>query len=74
MAGQKQKRNAWGWHPRLFAWAIILALLVVFIAENFETVEVRLIVARTETRLAWALLLAAVLGFGAGLLLPRLHR
>jgi uncharacterized integral membrane protein len=58
----------------LIAWAIVLLLLVVFIAENFITVEVRFLFTKTETRLAYALLIAAALGFVAGYLLPRLRR
>lgn len=59
---------------RLLTGAVLLALLVLFVAENFSTVEVRLIVAKTETRLAWALLLAGVLGFVAGVIVPRIRR
>lgn len=59
---------------RLMVWAVALALLVLFVAENFIVVEVRLIFWRTSTRLAWALLIAAVLGFLTGWLLPRLRR
>ena len=59
---------------RLVLWAIALGLLVLFIAENFLTVEVRLIVARIETRLAWALIIAAVLGFLTGYFWPHGRR
>ncbi len=59
---------------QLVASAVVLALLVLFVAENFAVVEVRLIVWRMETRLAWALLVAGALGFAAGWLLPRLRR
>lgn len=58
---------------RLVAVAVLLGLLVLFVGENFAPVEVRLIVWRTETRLAWALLAAGGVGFLAGLLLPRLR-
>lgn len=51
-----------------------LILLVLFIAENFLTVEVRLILGRVETRLAWALIIAAVLGFLTGYFWPRGRR
>lgn len=59
---------------RLVLWAIALGLLVLFIAENFLTVEVRLIVGRVQTRLAWALIIAAVLGFLTGYFWPRGRR
>jgi uncharacterized integral membrane protein len=62
------------WTARLVALAVALALLVIFVAENFNIVEVRLLVVKTETRLAWALIIAGGLGFVAGLLLPRLRR
>ena len=56
---------------RLVLWAAALALLVLFIAENFLLVEIRLIVTRVETRLAWALIIAALLGFLVGYFWPR---
>lgn len=59
---------------RLILWAMALILLVLFIAENFLTVEVRLILGRVETRLAWALIIAAVLGFLTGYFWPRGRR
>ena len=71
---RSERHRGWAWTPRLVAWALALALLVLFVAENFEVVEVRLIVWRTEARLAWALLIAGALGFVLGLLLPRLRR
>ena len=54
--------------------ATVLVLLVLFIAENFVVVEVRIITRQVEIRLAWALLIAAGLGIVLGLLLPRLWR
>ncbi len=62
------------WRVRLIVFAIIVLVLVVFIAQNWETVEVRLIIGRTETRLAWALIVAALLGYAAGWLTPKLRR
>ncbi len=58
---------------KLLAVAIFLSLLVIFIAENFVSVEVRLIFVRVTTRLAWSLLLAGVLGFLAGFAAARLR-
>jgi uncharacterized integral membrane protein len=59
---------------RLIGVAVVLLLLVVFIAENFSVVEVRLFISRVETRLAWALLLAGALGFAGGWLAARVRR
>lgn len=67
---QKDGRN---WPALLIAWAVVLVVLVVFIAENFSTVEVRFLFTSTETRLAYALLASAALGFLAGYLLPRIR-
>ena len=62
------------WTPRLIIWAILLGLLVVFIVQNFEHVEVRMIAWDVDLRLAWAFLISGVVGFLLGLLLPRLRR
>jgi len=60
--------------PRLVVSAAVLVLLVFFVAENFEVVEVRLILWQSKLRLAWALLFAGALGFAAGWLLSWLRR
>jgi uncharacterized integral membrane protein len=52
----------------------VVILLIVFIVENWLTVEVRFLFAKTETRLAWALIVAALLGYAAGWLTPKLRR
>ncbi|MBI4301120.1 MAG: hypothetical protein HY664_00755 [Chloroflexi bacterium] len=62
------------WPARLWLFAIALGLLALFIAENFVSVEIRLLVIKVETRLAWGLLLAGLLGFVAGLIVPRLRK
>jgi len=59
------------WTLRLVTLATVLALLTVFVAENFVVVELRFVTHRAEVRLAWAVLVAAVIGILAGLLLPR---
>src|SRR5687767_1295571 len=58
--GRPERRLPTG---RLVLCAIALGLLVLFIAQNFLTVEIRFIVGRVQTRLAWALIIAAILGF-----------
>ena len=60
-----------GWILRLVALATALALVVLFVAENFVVVEIRLVTRQVEVRLAWAMLSASGLGLVAGLLLPR---
>ena len=52
----------------------LLVILIVFIVLNDEKVEVDLIVATAELRLAWALLIASAGGFIIGYILPRLRR
>ncbi|HWV35408.1 MAG TPA: hypothetical protein VNZ55_07240 [Thermomicrobiales bacterium] len=57
--------------------AVFLALLVLFIADNFVLVEMRLFTLRIRARLAWLLivpfLLGIALGFAAGEIRQR-HR
>ncbi|GAB4332545.1 MAG: hypothetical protein Kow0010_18530 [Dehalococcoidia bacterium] len=69
-----ERRVRRDWTARLVTLALVLVLLVAFIAQNFETVEVRVLLFDAEVRLAYALLFAAALGFGVGLLFPRLRR
>jgi uncharacterized integral membrane protein len=64
------RRNAF----QLIAWTIVLALLLVFVWQNDETVEVRMIAWDVDLRLAWALLIASGLGLVLGWLLSRLRR
>lgn len=54
--------------------AIFLALVVLFVADNFVLIEVRLLNLRIEMRLAWALLITFLLGTLSGLLLAWLLR
>jgi uncharacterized integral membrane protein len=56
-----------GW---LVAVAVFLALLVLFIADNFVLVRIRIFTVQRETRLAWVLLIT----FGAGALAGWLAR
>lgn len=71
---QEQRRAGGNWALRLPLIALLLAVSVIFVAENFVVVEVRFFLWRTDARLAWALLIAGALGFGLGLLMPRLRR
>lgn len=49
----------------------LLVLVVLVAGANFVLVDVRLLVVEVETRLAWALLVPAVLGLAAGVLSER---
>ncbi len=55
--------------PRWIALGVALAPIVVFIAQNFSSVEVRFLFFETDTRLAVGLFASALLGFAAGLLI-----
>lgn len=59
---------------RLGAALISLLLLVLFVLENARTVPVRFLVFEVDTWLAWALIVAAVLGFLVGLAWPWFRR
>ncbi len=71
--GETPKVNR-SWTLRLVAAAVVLALLAAFIAQNYVTVEVRVLFWSTDIRLAWTVLLAALGGIVVGWLLPRLRR
>lgn len=51
---------------------LIGILLLLFILLNYDVVELRLLFWSPALRLAWALLIAAFLGFVAGWLVPKL--
>ena len=53
---------------------VVAVVLVIFVAQNYDPVPVDILFVSRRIRLAWALLLAAVLGFIAGLIAPRLRR
>lgn len=70
------------WRPgratRVVGWlvlvAVALSLLVLFIADNFVVVEIRVFTLHRPVRLAWALLLAFGTGLALGALAMRLWR
>ena len=68
---QSRQRN---WTARLVLFAVVLLALVVFVAQNFNVVEVRFLVWQPELRLGWALIIAGGLGFVLGLLFRRVWR
>lgn len=55
--------------------ACVLVLLVLFVADNFVLVQIRVFTLRVQTRLAWALivplLLGGVIGWGGHALVAR---
>jgi uncharacterized integral membrane protein len=71
---EDSRPQEWTWTGRLVAAAVVLGLLALFIVLNSEKVEIDMLLASTDIRLGWALLLAGALGFLAGLLFPRLRR
>lgn len=59
---------------RLGAALVSLLALVLFVLENARTVPVRFLLIEVDTWLAWALVVAAVLGFLVGLAWPWFRR
>lgn len=64
------KRFPVGWDRALrsVAGAMLLVLVVVFVAGNFVVVDVRLLGLSLETRVAWVAVVPGALGFAVGLL------
>jgi hypothetical protein len=62
---------SWQRALRALAVACALVLVVTFVAGNFVLVDVRLWGLNVEMRLAWAVVIAAALGFAAGMLYSR---
>ena len=56
------------WRLRLIALASVLVVLILFIVANSTTVTIEFVIADVRTRIAWALLLSALLGFLLGAL------
>jgi uncharacterized integral membrane protein len=54
--------------------SVVLALLLLFVADNFVLIEVRLLVIRVQARLAWVLIVTFIAGAGIGFLTARLWR
>ncbi len=67
-------------HPSHRAWRrlvpslVLLAVLVIFVAQNTRTVRVHFLVWHADMRVAVALIIAGALGLLLGTLLPRLRR
>jgi uncharacterized integral membrane protein len=61
----------WRSKVKLAGSVLALALLVIFIALNFEKVDVDLLVGTQNVQLAFALIIAALLGLVIGYFAPR---
>jgi uncharacterized integral membrane protein len=61
-------------YVRLAGGLIALVLFIIFAVENGRTVRVRFFFWELNTSLAWALVVAALLGLVLGLLVPRIRR
>lgn len=64
------KRSTW----RQWALGVAVLLVVIFIAENSQEVEVKFLFVNTTTPLIFALLIAAVLGVVIGYVGPLVRR
>lgn len=56
---------------KLAGMGLALLILVLFVAFNFDEVEIDLLVAKTNIRLAFALIFTALMGFVIGYFAPR---
>ena len=74
--GPHQQSRKWKrrWTVRLVIIATLTMLVTLFVAANFVLVEVRLIFWQGEVRLAWAMLLAYLVGLISAILVLRLSR
>jgi uncharacterized integral membrane protein len=59
---------------KLWAIGVAVLLLVIFIAENSQEVEIRFLFVETQTPLIFGLLVAGILGFLIGWLAPIVRR
>jgi uncharacterized integral membrane protein len=59
---------------KLWAIGIAVLLLIIFIAENSQEVEIRFLFVETQTPLIFGLLVAGALGFLIGWLAPIVRR
>jgi uncharacterized integral membrane protein len=74
VADDVQPRSSHRRSTRFYIWVAVIILTGIFIFQNSQEVEVKFFFSTTHLPLIWGLLLAAVLGFGIGLALPRFLR
>lgn len=63
--------RSWSGTMLLVLCAVVAVLLVVFVAQNFIVVEVRLLRWEIDIRLSWALVAASLLGMTVGIIITR---
>lgn len=59
---------------RLIGGAVVVVLFVVFVLQNRGSARIHFLFWDGTTRLAWALIIAGILGVIIGLVIPRLRR
>ncbi len=64
--------RGWSGTAVLLVCALVSVLLVVFVAQNFIVVEVRLLRWELDVRLSWAIVTATVLGASLGMIATRM--
>lgn len=60
------------WTPRLITFVVLLILLLIFILQNSEPVDVTFLFWNFEMGLVWALLGSAIVGALLGWMVPRI--
>jgi uncharacterized integral membrane protein len=63
-----------GRSTRFYVWLVVTIIAAIFVFQNSQEVEVKFFFSTTTIPLIFALLLAVVLGFVAGLAFPRFRR
>ena len=61
------------WTPKLIAWLVLLAISLILIFQNWETVDISILFWDVSMRLAWALVAALLVGALLGWAVPRLR-
>jgi|GEM_PF-2514805 len=67
---ERAQRNGFAWTPKTIAWAIILVILLVFVLQNFGSIDFRILFWEFSVPLAVILLIFGVGGYALGWLRP----